>query len=236
MREAGRLVGRVVETLATAVRPGVTTAELDAIAERLIREGGGIPAFKGYQGFPAAICASLNDEVVHGIPGPRRLVEGDILGIDVGAVLGGYVGDGAFTFKVGAVSREADRLLAVTSEALVAGIAEARPGRRLTVISHAIQTVVEGAGFSVVRSYCGHGIGREMHEDPQVPNFGPPGRGPKLEAGMVLAIEPMVNAGGYEVDVDPDGWTVRTADNTLSAHFEHTVAVTIDGPVILTAP
>jgi methionyl aminopeptidase len=236
MRESGRIVARVIETLGAAIRPGVTTAELDALAEREIRRAGAVPAFKGYHGFPGSICVSVNDEVVHGIPGPRRLAAGDIVSVDVGAILNGYVGDGAHTFKVGRVTLEAERLLEVTRRALDAGIAEARPGNRLSDISHAVQTVVEGAGFSVVRSYCGHGVGREMHEDPQVPNFGPPGRGPRLEAGMVLAIEPMVNAGRPEVEVDGNHWTVRTQDGALSAHFEHTVAITATGPEILTLP
>jgi methionyl aminopeptidase len=236
MREAGRIVARVLEMIGAAVRPGVTTAELDALAEREIRKAGAIPAFKGYHGFPGSICASVNDEVVHGIPGSRRLAAGDIVSIDVGAILNGYVGDGAHTFKVGRVTPEAERLLATTRAALAAGIAAARCGGRLSDISHAVQSEVERAGFSTVRSYCGHGIGREMHEDPQVPNFGPPGRGAKLEPGMVLAIEPMVTTGGFEVVVDDNNWTVRTLDGGLSAHFEHTVAITLAGPAILTLP
>lgn len=236
MREAGRVVARVLAVVGSAVRAGVATAELDDLAEREIRKAGAVPAFKGYRGFPGSLCISVNDEVVHGIPGRRRLAAGDIVSVDVGAILNGYVGDGAHTFKVGSVAPEAERLMEKTQEALAAGIAAARPGNRLSDISHAVQVVVEGAGYSAVRSYCGHGIGREMHEDPQVPNFGPPGRGPRLEPGMVLAIEPMVNTGGYEVAVDGNNWTVRTQDGGLSAHFEHTVAITARGPEILTLP
>ncbi|HEY8393775.1 MAG TPA: type I methionyl aminopeptidase [Thermaerobacter sp.] len=236
MRRAGQIVAGVLQELARALRPGVTTAELDRLAERLIREAGGEPAFKGYQGYPATICASINDEVVHGIPSPGRVVrEGDIVSIDVGARYQGYYGDSAATFAVGQVPGEARRLLEVTRESLYAAIAEARPGRRLGDVGHAVQRVVEAAGFSVVRDYAGHGIGRAMHEDPQVPNYGTPGTGLRLRPGMVLAIEPMVNAGGYEVRVDADGWTVRTADGSLSAHFEHTVLITEGEPEILTA-
>ena len=233
IRAAARLVARTLELLRREVRPGVTTAELDQIAERFIREQGGRPAFQGYRGFPASICASVNDEVVHGIPGARVLREGDIIGVDVGVEKDGYHGDAAWTFPVGQVTPEATRLLEVTREALMRGIAEARPGRQIGDISHAIQSYVEAQGFSVVRALVGHGIGREMHEEPQVPNYGSPGKGPKLMVGQVLAIEPMVNVGGPDVVTRDDGWTVATQDGSLSAHFEHTVAVDVSGPVIL---
>ena len=236
MREAGRLVALCHLVVAEAIRPGVTTRELDRIAEEFIRQNGGIPTFKGYCGYPASICVSVNDEVVHGIPGPRVLREGDIVSVDIGVTYRGFVGDAAFTWPVGKVSELARRLLDVTREALAAGIAQSRPGNRLTDISHAVQTLAEAHGFSVVREFVGHGIGRQMHEEPQVPNYGPPGQGPVLLPGMVLAIEPMVNAGGAEVCVDEDRWTVRTRDGSLSAHFEHTVAITRDGPQILTLP
>ncbi|QBS37011.1 type I methionyl aminopeptidase [Thermaerobacter sp. FW80] len=236
MREAGRIVAAVLRELASALRPGITTADLDRLAERLIREAGAEPAFKGYQGFPASICTSINDEVVHGIPSPRRVIrEGDVVSIDVGARYHGYHGDSAATFAVGAVSAEARRLLEVTRRSLEAGIAAARPGHRVGDVGHAVQQVVEAAGFSVVRDYAGHGIGRAMHEDPQVPNYGQPGTGLRLRPGLVLAIEPMVNAGGPAVRTDPDGWTVRTVDGSLSAHFEHTVLITEGEPEVLTA-
>lgn len=230
---AAQLVAMTLEALGKAVRPGITTAELDHIAESFIRDHGGRPAFKGYRGFPASICPSINEEVVHGIPGPRALREGDIVGIDVGVEKQGFYGDAARTFAVGAVSDEALRLLAVTEEALMKGIEQVRPGNRIGDVSHAVQSHVEAHGFSVVRALVGHGIGREMHEEPAVPNFGPPGRGPRLMTGVVLAIEPMVNVGAPEVVTLDDGWTVRTKDGTLSAHFEHTVAVGTDGPEIL---
>jgi len=234
MREAGRITARALRMVGQAVRPGVKTAELDAIAEEVIRSAGAVPAFKGYHGFPATICSSVNDQVVHGIPGETRLSEGDILSVDVGAVVDGYYGDSAMTFAVGEVDATARALMEATRAALEAGIAECVVGRRLYDISHAVQTVAEAAGFSVVREYVGHGIGRAMHEDPQLPNFGPAGQGPTLAAGMVFAIEPMVNAGGAAVRALDDGWTVVTEDGTLSAHFEHTVAVTEDGPLVLT--
>ncbi len=236
MRDAGRLVARTLEMLGREVKPGVTTAELDAMAERFIREHGGRPAFKGYRGFPASICPSVNDEVVHGIPGPKVLREGDIIGIDVGVEMHGYYGDAATTFPVGKVSAEATRLLDVTREALMRGIAMARSGGRVGDISHAIQSYVEGQGFTVVTALVGHGIGRAMHEEPQVPNYGPPDRGPRLMTGQVIAIEPMVNIGGPDVVTQDDGWTVCTKDGSLSAHFEHTVAIGADGPDILTKP
>lgn len=236
MRGAGSLVGQVLETLREHVVPGVATRELDAVAENMIRSRGGVPSFKGYRGYPASICASVNNEIIHGIPGDRTLAEGDIVSIDCGAILGGYHGDAAMTFPVGSVSVEAEKLMTVTREALEAGIEMARPEMRLGDIGNAIQKHVEANGFSVVRDFVGHGIGRHMHEDPQIPNFGPPGMGLRLRSGMVLAIEPMVNAGVHEVVIMDDGWTACTRDGSLSAHFEHTVAITDDGPEVLTLP
>jgi methionyl aminopeptidase len=236
MREAGRLVGEVLTELTAAVVPGVSTAELDEIAERRIRQAGATPAFKGYHGYPATICASINDEVIHGIPSGRRvLAEGDIISIDVGAALDGYYGDSAVTLPVGHVSEQAATLLRVTEESLYKAIEQARPGKRVSDIGHAVQRHVEAFGFSVVREFVGHGIGVRMHEEPQVPNYGEPGHGPRLAEGMVLAIEPMVNAGKPAVKVLADGWTAVTRDTSLSAHFEHTVAVTSGEPWILTA-
>jgi methionyl aminopeptidase len=236
MRAAGRLVGEVLTALSAKVVPGVTTAELDELAEQLITSAGAVPAFKGYHGYPASICASINDEVIHGIPSGRRvLVEGDIVSIDVGASLEGYFGDSAVTVPVGHVSEEAATLLRVTEESLYKAIEKARPGARISDIGHAVQQHVESYGFSVVREFVGHGIGQRMHEEPQVPNYGDPGRGPRLAEGMVLAIEPMVNAGKPAVKVLADGWTAVTRDKSLSAHFEHTVAVTADAPWILTS-
>jgi methionyl aminopeptidase len=236
MREAGRLVGEVLAELAGLVAPGVTTADLDAVAEKRIARAGATPAFKGYHGYPATICASINDEVIHGIPSGRRLLnDGDIISIDVGASLNGYFGDSAITLPVGQVSEEAARLLRVTEEALYKAIDRVRPGSRISDLGHAVQKHVEAYGFSVVREFVGHGIGQRMHEEPQVPNYGDPGRGPRLTEGMVLAIEPMVNAGKPAVKVLGDGWTAVTRDSSLSAHFEHTVAVTADGPWILTS-
>ena len=236
MREAGRLVGEVLTELTAAVAPGVSTAELDEIAERRIRQAGATPAFKGYHGYPATICASINDEVIHGIPSGRRvLAEGDVISIDVGAALDGYYGDSAVTLPVGPVSEQAATLLRVTEESLYKAIEQARPGRRVSDIGHAVQRHVEAFGFSVVREFVGHGIGVRMHEEPQVPNYGEPGHGPRLAEGMVLAIEPMVNAGKPAVKVLADGWTAVTRDGSLSAHFEHTVAVTAGEPWILTA-
>lgn len=234
MRRAGCVSARALRLVGEAVRPGVTTGELDRIAETAILEDGGTPAFKGYHGFPASICASPNEQVVHGIPSPRRLVEGDILSVDVGAIVDGYYGDNAMTFAVGPVDAKARALMDGTRRALEAGISKCVPGMRLFDISHAVQTVAEGAGFSVVREYVGHGIGRQMHEEPQIPNFGPAGKGPVIKEGMVFAIEPMVNAGGAAVRQLEDGWTVVTSDGELSAHFEHTVAVTDAGPLVLT--
>jgi methionyl aminopeptidase len=236
MRAAGRLVGDVLSELAGKVMPGLTTADLDEIADKMIADAGATPAFKGYHGYPATICASINDEVIHGIPSRRRVLqEGDILSIDVGASLGGYFGDSAITVPVGRVSEEAASLLRVTDEALYKAIEHVRPGQRVSDIGNAVQRHVESHGFSVVREFVGHGIGQRMHEEPQVPNYGEPGHGPRLSEGMVLAIEPMVNAGGPAVKVLTDGWTAVTRDKSLSAHFEHTVAVTADGPWILTA-
>jgi methionyl aminopeptidase len=234
MREAGRITARVLREVGDAVAPSVTTGELDELAETIVREEGAKAAFKGYRGFPASICASPNSEVVHGIPGSRRLVEGDIISIDFGAIVDGYYGDSAMTFPVGEIPEETARLVETTRRSLEAGIAQCRPGMRLYDISHAVQTVVEREGFSVVREYVGHGIGANMHEEPQIPNFGPAGKGPTLKPGMVFAIEPMVNVGEAGVRSLDDGWTVVTADGSLSAHFEHTVAVTEAGPEILT--
>ena len=236
MREAGRLVGEVLTELAAAVAPGVSTADLDELAEKRIRQAGATPAFKGYHGYPATICASINDEVIHGIPSGRRVLnEGDIISIDVGASLDGYFGDSAVTLPVGQISEDAAALLRVTEESLYKAIEAAKAGKRVSDIGHAVQKHVEAYGFSVVREFVGHGIGQRMHEEPQVPNYGEPGHGPRLAEGMVLAIEPMVNAGSAAVKVLADGWTAVTRDGGLSAHFEHTVAVTADGPWILTA-
>ncbi len=235
MQRAGRIVATVLCELESAIRPGVTTKELDELAETTIYKLNAIPAFKGYGGFPASICASVNEEVVHGIPSQRVLQEGDIISIDVGAFYEGYCGDAARTFPVGEISPTALELLQVTKEALYQGIAMAKATCRLSDIGHAIQTHVEANGLAVVRQYVGHGIGRKMHEEPQVPNFGLPGRGPRLKAGMALAIEPMVNAGQFPVKVLSDNWTVVTQDGSLSAHFEDTVFITEDGNEVLTA-
>ncbi len=231
---AGAILADCLDELIAAAAPGMTTAELARMAEQFIRRHRGVPTFLGYRGFPASICASPNDMVVHGIPGKYRVAEGDLLSLDVGVTLNGYVADSAVTLPMGAVEPEAQRLLDVTAESLEAGLAECREGRRLGDISHAVQEVVEAAGFSVVRSLVGHGVGKEMHEDPQSPNYGDPGRGPRLEEGMVFAIEPMVDAGAYDVVVADDGWAIHTADGSLSAHFEHTVAVGKKGPRVLT--
>lgn len=236
MRQAGRLVALAHQVVQETLRPGVTTAEIDRRVEAFIRANNAIPSFKGYRGFPASTCISINEELVHGIPGPRRIEEGDIVSVDIGVIYRGYHGDSAWTYPVGEVSPEARRLLEVTQQALMAGIEQARPGKRLGDISHAIQQVVEAAGFSVIREYVGHGIGREMHEPPQVPNFGEPGKGVLLRPGMTLAIEPMVAMGDWHTRVLSDNWTVVSADGSLTAHFEHTVAITEDGPYILTLP
>ena len=229
-------MARALKYLKAFIREGITTEELDRLAEEYIKRHGGIPAFKGYRGYPRSLCVSVNEEVVHGIPGKRKLKEGDIVSLDLGVLMDGYYGDAAITVPVGKVSELAKKLIKVTEEALYRGIEMARPGNRLSDISHAIQTHVEKAGFSVVREFVGHGIGKQLHEEPQVPNFGPPNRGPRLEPGMVLAIEPMVNTGTWEVRILPNGWTVVTADGGLSAHFEHTVAITDNGPEILSLP
>jgi methionyl aminopeptidase len=234
MEAAGRVVARTLELVGEHLRPGVTTQELDELAEEFVRSQGGVPTFKGYRGYPASLCLSPNAMVVHGIPGPYTLADGDILSVDVGVTLGGFVGDSAYTFPVGEVSEEATRLLETGQAALAAGIEAARDGNHLSDIGHAVQKVTEEAGFSVVRSLVGHGVGRSMHEDPQIPNFGEPGRGPVLQPGMTLAIEPMINAGGPNVFLHDDEWSISTEDSSLSAHFEHTVAVTDTGPRILT--
>lgn len=229
MRVAGKIVAEVLHGMQARVKPGVSTAELDRWAEQLIVGRKAVPAFKGYRGFPATLCTSLNGEVVHGIPSAARVLkDGDIVSVDVGVRYREWYADAAWTYPVGAITAEAERLLKVTRESLELGIAQALPGKRLMDIGHAVQTHVEEAGFSVVQDFVGHGIGRELHEDPQIPNFGNAGQGVKLKAGMVLAIEPMVNAGGYEVRVLADGWTTVTQDGSLSAHFEHTVAL-LDG-------
>jgi methionyl aminopeptidase len=235
MARAGRVVADTLALIGEHVRPGATTAELDAIAEEYITSQGGHPTFKGYRGYPAATCLSPNDMVVHGIPGLYELAEGDILSCDVGVTLDGFVADSAFTFAVGEISGEAERLLEACQAALAAGVEQCRPGNRLSDISHAVQQVTESAGFSVVRSLVGHGVGRSMHEDPQIPNYGEPGHGPLLAEGMTFAIEPMINVGTPEIYVHEDEWSISTADGSLSAHFEHTVAVTESGPRILTA-
>ena len=234
MAAAGRILARCHEILRRKARPGVTTAEIDKTAERFIRSQGAEPAFKGYRGFPGSICASPNSMVVHGIPGPYRLSRGDILSIDIGVVLDGWVADAAMTHPIGNVTPIAARLLASTRAALFDAVAQCRPGNRLGDVSHAVQARVEADGFAVIRSLVGHGIGRQMHEDPQIPNFGDPGTGPELEEGMVLAIEPMVNTGTHHVRMGADNWAVYSQDGSLAAHFEHTVAVTADGPRILT--
>jgi len=234
MRTAGRIVAETHELLRKAIRPGITTLELDTIAEEFIRKRGAIPAFKDYNGFPASICSSINEQVVHGIPGPTALKDGDIIGIDIGAVYDGYYGDAARTYGIGSIDKETERLLKVTEESFFKGIEYALPGNRLSDISHSIQKHVESNGFSVVRDFVGHGIGRNMHEDPQIPNYGLPHKGPRLAAGMALAIEPMVNQGKYAVKVREDGWTVVTADGKPSAHYENTIVITNGKPEILT--
>lgn len=236
MRDAGKIVGQTLQELKKAIVPGVTTLELDRIADQYIRHAGAIPAFKGYGGFPANICTSVNEQVVHGIPGSRQLNSGDVISLDVGTKLNRYYGDAAITVPVGDVDDELLNLLTVTEKSLYKGIEKAIKGNRLSDISHAVQLHAESHGYGVVRDYVGHGIGQRMHEDPQIPNYGPPGRGPLLKNGMVLAIEPMINLGTPEVEVLADDWTVVTADGKISAHFEHTVAVTDGEPLILTLP
>ena len=237
MRLAGRIVARTIERVLAAVKPGATTKDLDTVAEAHIREEGAVPSFLGYRGFTATICTSLNQEVVHGIPSAKRvLASGDLLSLDFGAIWEGFHADAAVTVFVGEPpSAEAEKLVRVTEEALESGIAQIRPGGRLTDISYAVEQVARGAGFEVVREYVGHGIGRNLHEDPQIQNYGPPGRGPTLREGLVIAVEPMVNVGVWPTRVLADGWTVVTADGSLSAHFEHTIAVTKDGHEVLTA-
>ena len=233
---SGTLVARTIAHVGERIEPGITTLELDRIADDFIRENGGVPTSLGYRGYPRAICISVNEVVVHGIPDERVIEEGDLVTIDVGVTLDGAIADSAYTFGVGTVEAESQRLLDVCQDALAAGIGQARPGNRLSDISHAVQVVVEAAGFSVVRSLVGHGVGRHYHEDPQIPNYGPPGRGPLLQEGMTLAIEPMITAGRPEVYVHDDDWSISSVDESLAAHFEHTVAVAEDGPPrILTA-
>ncbi|VBB04858.1 peptidase m24 methionine aminopeptidase [Lucifera butyrica] len=234
LRDAGHIVTKALQEVKKAVKPDVTTLELDRVAEEYIESCGAIPAFKGYHGFPGNICASVNEEVVHGIPGLRKLKTGDNVSIDIGAVINGYNGDAAITVPVGEVDAEVQHLLDVTEESLYQGIEQAVLGNRLSDISHAIQTHAEKYNYGVVRDFVGHGIGRNMHEDPQVPNYGPPGRGPRLKSGMTLAIEPMINMGTHEVRTLDDGWTVVTTDGKRSAHFEHTIVITPEGPEILT--
>ena len=234
MREAGRIVALALQELGKRVEPGVTTGELNQFADEFMRREGAEPAFLGYQGFPASICASVNEEVVHGIPGLKKLENGDIISIDIGAVYHGYVGDATLTFPVGEISAEASRLLQVTRQSLFEGIGRAVPGNRIGDISAAVQQYVESHGYQVVRDFVGHGVGARMHEEPQVPNFGRAGMGPRLQPGMTIAIEPMVNVGTYEVMVMPNHWTAVTRDHSLSAHFEHTVLITGGQPEILT--
>ncbi len=234
MKAAGQIVARVLKRLSAMVEPGITTRDLDYEAERMIRDAGAYPTFKGYHGYTASICASINDEVVHGIPGKRKLREGDIIGIDCGATYQGYVGDSAVTVPVGNVSEQVKRLMETTRQSLYKAIEKCQVGNRLGDVCNAVQSYVEPLGYSVVRNYCGHGIGRAMHEEPQVPNYGRAGTGPVLREGWVIAIEPMINLGRHDVKVLSDGWTVITMDGQPSAHFEHTVAITEDGPHILT--
>jgi methionyl aminopeptidase len=235
MRRAGLIVAETLRDLRKMVEPGIATRQLDAFAEKKIRSAGAYPTFKGYRGFPASICVSVNDEVVHGIPSDRKLREGDVVKIDCGATLDGYIGDAAISVPVGDVAPEIKKLLDVTRESLFKALEKMIPGNRLYDVSFAVQEYVEGHGYSIVREFCGHGIGQRMHEDPQVPNYGRPGTGPRLKEGWVLAIEPMVNAGAHEVKILPDGWTVKTKDGSVSSHFEHTIAVMEEGPVVLTA-
>jgi len=234
MRQAGKIVATVLETLRTQVEPGMKTKELDTIAMKQTKLMGAVPSFKGYHGFPACVCVSINDEIVHGIPGDRVILDGDIVSIDFGVIYNEFQGDAAITTGVGNITLEAKKLMEATSGALTAGINAARPGGHLSDISAAVQEYAESRGYSVVREYTGHGIGREMHEDPQIPNFGPPGQGPVLKKGMTLALEPMVNIGDWRTRVEDDNWTVRTSDGSLSAHFENTIAITDEGAEILT--
>ncbi|GAF66224.1 type I methionyl aminopeptidase [Alkalihalobacillus trypoxylicola] len=234
MRQAGKIVALTHQTLKKFIKPGVTTIELDQIAEEFIRSHGATPSFKGYNGFKGSICASVNDELVHGIPGNRMLADGDIISIDIGAYYNGYHGDSAWTYAVGEISDEDKKLLEVTEQSLYKGLELALPGGRLSDISHAIQSYAEPLGFSIVREYVGHGVGQDLHEDPQIPHYGPPGKGPRLKPGMVLAIEPMINSGTRYVRTLEDNWTVVTVDKKNCAHFEHTIAITETGYEILT--
>lgn len=234
MRKAGKVVEDTLDMLETIIKPGITTAEIDRYAERFIRKQGAIPSFKGYCGFPASVCVSINEEVIHGIPGKRVLKEGDIVSVDCGAILNGYQGDAARTFPVGKISEEAEKLIRVTRESFFKGFEKAVVGNRLFDISAAIQAYAESFGYSLVREYVGHGIGKEMHEDPEVPNFGKPGRGLKLQHGLVIAVEPMVNVGKYDVVTQSNGWTVVTEDGSLSAHYENTIAILDGGSELLT--
>jgi methionyl aminopeptidase len=235
MRKAGGIVAQILEEMISMTKPGVSTGELDRFAESRCKDLKSVPAFKGYHGFPGCVCISVNDEVVHGIPSSKRILkDGDIVGLDFGVIYEGWYGDSARTVAVGKISQDAQKLLDTTRESLMRGIDQCREGNRIFDIGHAIQNFVEGHGYSVVREFVGHGIGRALHEEPQVPNYGPKGKGLVLKAGMVLAIEPMINAGGHQVKVLKDGWTAVTADHSLSAHFEHTVAITPNGPEILT--
>jgi len=233
LRKSNHLVAKILNELALNIRPGITTKELDLMAERLIKKNNAKPAFKGYRGYPACTCISINEQVVHGIPGPTIIKEGDIVSIDLGLVLDGYFGDSAITVPVGKIDSEAEKLINVTREALFKGIEKAKVGNRLFDISHAVQMWVEKHGFSVVRDFVGHGIGKSLHEEPQIPNFGKPNQGVRLKEGMVLALEPMVNAGTYKIKIKEDGWTAVTQDGKLSAHFEHTIAISENGPDIL---
>jgi len=233
MEVANRLVAEILEGVKEKIQPGVETRELDELAQEMCRKHRVKPAFKGYRGYPRSICVSVNEEVVHGIPGPRCLKAGDVVSLDFGVKYEGYYGDAAITVGVGEVGEKARALIAVTEESLYAGIAQVKAGGRLSDISHAVQTVVEGAGFGVIRDFVGHGIGRSLHEDPQIPNFGPPGRGPALQVGMTIAIEPMTSMGSWRVRVLQDGWTAITEDGSCAAHFEHTVALTENGVLIL---
>jgi methionyl aminopeptidase len=233
MEVANRIVAEILEEVKEHIRPGIETRELDEMAEASCRRHRVQPAFKGYRGYPASLCVSINEEVVHGIPGPRRLQEGDLVSLDFGVRHNGFYGDAALTVAVGQVSLQAQRLMAATEESLYAGIAQMQVGKRLTDISQAVQSTVEQQGFGVIREFVGHGIGRSLHEDPQIPNYGPPGRGPLLQVGMTLAIEPMTSAGAWQVRILADGWTAVTQDGSLAAHFEHTVALTEKGVLIL---
>jgi methionyl aminopeptidase len=233
IRKASQIVARTLKFLESHVQPGITTRELDQLAESEIRKAGAIPAFKGYRGFPATLCVSVNEEVVHGIPSDRKLKDGDIVGLDLGCIWDGFYGDAAKTYPVGEISEEAKRLLETTENSLLIGIDQARVGNRIGDIGYAVQTLAESKGYSVVRDFVGHGIGRNLHEDPQIPNYGNPGQGPRIKAGMVLAIEPMVCQGRADVEVLADNWTAVTRDGSLAAHFEHSIAITDNGPEIL---